>query len=116
MGAAVIIGISFKIFDFALFLTVGIFVFALAGTFAFLKINGRPFHYFLLNFIQTLRRNNLRVWNHHLGFIERDTTDVSIRPEALPVPKELYHSSHLADLALVVDTKGRYRGDDDVEI
>lgn len=115
LGAAVIIGVSYKIFDFALFLTIGIFVFTFAGTFAFLKINGRPFHYFVLNFIQTSRRPNLRVWNHRLGFIDKPDIIPIIKSEAPIEPKELYRTSRLADLALVVDTKGRYRGDKNEE-
>lgn len=115
LGAAVIIGISYKLFDFSLFLTIGIIVFALSGTFAFLKINGRPFHLFLLNFIQTLRRPSLRVWNHQLGFIDAPEEVNIVKEEAPIMEKEIYKSSRLADLALVVDTKGRYRGDDNNE-
>lgn len=111
LGAAVIIGLSYKIFDFTLFLTIAIFIFIIAVAFSFVKINGRPFHFFILNFIQTLRRPKLRVWNHLLGYTDK--------PEAIPMlktpppieTKEFYYTSRLADLALVVDTKGRYRGD-----
>lgn len=116
LGAATIIGISYKIFDFALFLTIGILVFAIAGTFAFLKINGRPFHFFVLNLIQTWRRPNLRVWNHLLGYIDRPDAVNIVKEEKPKVSKEPFRSSRLADLALVVDTKGRYRGDNSEEI
>lgn len=115
LAAAVIIGISYKIFDFSLFLTIGIIVFALAGTFAFLRINGRPFHFFLLNFIQTLRRPGLRVWNHNLGFVDMPENINVVKGEIKAVKKEVYKSSRLAELALVVDTKGRYRGEDNSE-
>lgn len=114
LGAAVIIGISYKVFDFSLFLTIGIIIFIIAGVFAFLKINGRPFHLFLLNFIQTMRRPSLRVWNHQLGFIDTPAPMNIVKEEEAPVKKkEFYQTSRLADLALVVDTKGRYRGDGD---
>jgi len=114
LGAAVIIGISYKVFDFSLFLTIGIIVFIIAGAFAFLKINGRPFHLFLLNFIQTMRRPSLRVWNHQLGFIDTPAPMNIVKEGEAPVKKkEFYQTSRLADLALVVDTKGRYRGDGD---
>ncbi|MDD2680545.1 MAG: PrgI family protein [Patescibacteria group bacterium] len=116
LGAAIIIGISYKIFDFALFLTVAIVIFAVAGTFAFLKINGRPFHFFVLNLIQTWRRPNLRVWNHILGFVDSPDAVIVIKEEKQIPTKEVFKSSHLADLALVVDTKGRYRGGDDEQV
>jgi len=115
LGAAVIIGVSYKIFDFALFLTVAVVIVLIAGIFSFLKINGRPFHYFILNFIQTLRRPNLRVWNHQQDFIERPDAAVAVKAVPATEAKEFYHSSRLADLALVVDTKGRYRGDNSEE-
>lgn len=111
LGAATIIGISYKIFDFALFLTVAIVLILLAGVFAFIKINGRPFHFFVLNLIQTFRRPNTRVWNHHLGDLVSMPQAPITKTEVSTKPKEIYRSSHLADLALVVDTKGRYRGD-----
>lgn len=116
LGAATIIGISYKIFDFALFLTIGILVFAISGTFAFLKINGRPFHFFVLNLIQTWRRPNLRVWNHILGYVERPEEKIIVNTEKEIPVKEIFKSSHLADLALVVDTKGRYRGDNSEQV
>lgn len=112
LGAAIIIGLSYRLFDFSLFLTIAIVVALISGTFAFLKINGRPFHFFVLNFVQTLRRANVRVWNHKLGPLEQYVKEPEIKKETAPVAKETYHSSRLADLALVVDTKGRYRGDD----
>lgn len=116
LGAAVIIGISYKIFDFALFLTITVVVVIIAGVFSFVKINGRPFHFFLLNFIQTFKRPKLRVWNHQLGYVEKpDDIPVVKEEEQIPV-KESYRSSRLADLSLVVDTKGRYRGDNNEEV
>lgn len=112
LGAAIIIGISYRFFDFSLFLTIAIVVSLIAGVFAFLKINGRPFHFFVLNFVQTMRRPNTRVWNHRLNTLEQYIKDPEIKKEETQMVKEIYQSSRLADLALVVDTKGRYRGDD----
>lgn len=111
LAAAVIGGVSYKIFDFTLFLTIAIIVFVLTVAFAFVKINGRPFHLFLLNIIQTIRRPGIRVWNNRLGFIESSEEIVPVKKEEKVAPKELYKTSRLAELALVVDTKGRYKGD-----
>jgi hypothetical protein len=112
LGAAIVIGISYRLFDFSLFLTIAIVVVLISGTFAFLKINGRPFHFFVLNFVQTMKRPNTRVWNHRLNPLEQYVKDPEIKKEEIQVVKESYQSSRLADLSLVVDTKGRYRGDD----
>ena len=111
LGAAVIIGLSYKFFDFSLFLTIGLITFLIAVMFAFVKINGRPFHYFVLNLTQTIRRPGVRVWNNRLGLVNEAPEPTFIKPEIKPVVKEPFKKSRLAELALVVDTKGRYKGE-----
>lgn len=111
--AAIIIAISYKIFDFALFVTFSIIVFIIAVTLGFVKINGRPFHFFLLNAVQTIRRPSIRVWNN------RFAPEINI--EKIPIlkfdssrsTKEYYEKSRLAELSLVVDTEGEYRGSEE---
>lgn len=111
LAAAVIIGISYKLFDFSLFLTIAVGVIIIAGVFAFIRINGRPFHAFVLNIVQTLRRPGTRVWNNRLTVFEEVDKSLFVRTETKPEPKEFYKKSHLAELALIVDTKGRYKGE-----
>ena len=111
LAVSVVGGISYKIFDFSLFLTVAFVLFILMVLFAFVKVNGRPFHLFLLNIVQTVRRPGIRVWNNRLGYVEMPEETIFIKKEEKPAPKELYKTSRLAELALVVDTKGRYKGD-----
>lgn len=111
--AAIIIAISYKIFDFALFVTFSIIIFIIAVTLGFVKINGRPFHFFLLNAVQTIRRPSIRVWNNRLA--------PEINIEKIPIlkfdssrsTKEYYEKSRLAELSLVVDTEGEYRGSEE---
>ncbi|MFA4942266.1 MAG: PrgI family protein [Patescibacteria group bacterium] len=108
LAAALIIFISYKIFDFGLFLTVGIVVFLIAGSFAFLKVNGRPFHFFVLNLVQTLRRPSTRVWNHQQpSFEEKENKEFKF--EEVVVNKKL-NEAQLAELSLIIDTKGKYQG------
>ena len=111
IGAGVIIAISYKLFDFTLFLTVTIGVVLIAAIFSFLKVNGRPFHFFILNLIQTIRRPGTRVWNNRLTVFEEIDKTSFVRPVIKVIPKEVYKKSRLAELALVVDTKGRYKGE-----
>ncbi len=114
LAGFLLIGISYKVFDFSLFLTVSIIIFAIDGAFAFAKINGRPFHFFILNLIQTLKKSNLRIWNHAT---RKAVDDYKIEEEkitqyfSLPQAKR-YTTSRLAELSLVVDTKGVYRGEE----
>lgn len=111
LAAAIIIGISYKFFDFSLFLTVSIIVFIIAVLFAFVKINGRPFHYFVLNVTQTIRRPGVRIWNNRLGAATEIPTETFVKPEPKLAPKEVFKKSRLAELALIVDTKGKYKGE-----
>jgi len=112
LGAALIIGLSFRIFDFALFLFITVIVLIIASLFSFVKINGRPFHFFMLNAIQTLTRSNIRVWNHRALINDNpEKSEVPIKIERQAVVKEYYKKSRLAEVALIVDTKGKYKGE-----
>ncbi len=111
LGGAVVLGISYKLADFSLFIFIAIIVFLLVSAFAFVKVNGRPFHLFVINVTQTLRRPNLRVWRNQglpLGK-EQQSPIADLKPQVAP-PK-FYKKSRLAELALIVDTKGRYQGE-----
>ncbi|MEI6835391.1 MAG: PrgI family protein [Candidatus Falkowbacteria bacterium] len=111
--AAIIIGISYRLFDSALFSTVGITTFLLAVVLGFVKVNGRPFHFFLLNLIQTWRRPNIRVWNNRLAKVVDTEKIPTLKFDSTKSAKEYYEKSRLAELSLVVDTEGEYRGADD---
>lgn len=103
-----LIVLCYKIFDFSLFLTIGIFIFLVSTTFAFVKINGMPFHFFVLNLLQTLRNPRLRVWK--ISAMISKEPPVVAAPEAQPASSH-YSSSRLNELALIVDTAGYYRGE-----
>lgn len=108
------IGISFKIFDFAAFIIVSISIFAISGVFAFFKVNGMPFHYFVLNFVQTKKNPNVRVWNNTYGKEEpvEETGKELTTPKEEPVKRMVFNKSRLNELSLIVDTKGAYQGED----
>jgi hypothetical protein len=111
----ILMAISYAIFDFSLFVTASVFIFAISGTFSFAKINGRPFHFFILNLIQTLKRPRLRVWinvndvNFEVeGKEEKDSFDQNMEIKNKKSPS----LSRLNELSLIVDTKGTYKGED----
>jgi hypothetical protein len=109
LAAAAFIFISYKLFDFTLFIVVAIFIFLVAVLFAFVKVNGQGFHYFVLNLLKTLRKPNVRIWNHHLTtYVEKENQEIKF--ESTEINKNL-KEAQVAELSLVVDTKGRYRGD-----
>lgn len=111
-----LIFVCYKLADFSLFLLETIFLVILGGTIAFLRINGRPIHYFLLNFIQTLKKSNIRVWKkEHIKMVEKEMkTKKADRQEEVVVRQPL-SSSRLSQAALLVDTGGRYQEEEQVE-
>lgn len=109
-----LMGIFYKIFDFSAFIAVSVLVFAIFVTFAFAKVNGRPFHFFMLNLIQTFKKPSTRVWNHAINKTEAEyklKEEKEIKETPLP-PAKHYTTSRLAELALIADTRGTYRGED----
>lgn len=113
----VVIGVSYKIFDFSLFVTVSSIIFIFAVIFAFLKVNGRPFHYFILNFIQTLKRPQLRTWNNLIGRLEYGYEEYkkAIVEEKVPALAKRFTATRLTELSLIVDTQGAYQGEEEEE-
>jgi hypothetical protein len=116
MSAFILIAICYKLLDFAAFAATGLFIFAIFGIVAFLKINGRPFHFFLLNLVQTLKKPRIRIWNYLAGGIPLEESDIMPSPktsakELLPFEHRYMSRSRLAELSLVVDTRGVYQGE-----
>jgi hypothetical protein len=111
LGGAGLIFLVFKLATFWIAAIEGLLIFALTGTFAFLKINGRPFHYFLLNLVQTLRRPILKVWNKNV-YVAAKKEEKKIEPPKILIKKHLT-ASRLSELSLVVDTGGAYREEEE---
>lgn len=101
----------FRLLSFVTFLLVGIPFMVLGVIVTFVRINGAPFHYFLINIIQTFKKPRLRVWS-------REYTDVELKqlmkitpppPSTTFVRKAFTGSSRLQELTLVVNTGGVYK-------
>lgn len=109
-----IIFIFYKIFDLSLFIVSGLIVLSLTIVIAFATINGQPFHYFLLNFISTLKNPKLKVWKKK---ISRDEIKASLKKpkeHRIPVVKmarQPLSNSKISELALIIDTGGVYTGE-----
>jgi hypothetical protein len=105
------LAVFYKLLPFLYFVLVGIVLLVGAIILAFMKINGMPFHFFLLNLVQTMQKARVRVW-------DKTPTDADLRRYSKKVEKEeveelqtkrRYKTSHLRELTLVVDTGGVYR-------
>jgi len=114
LSVAIVLFILYKLTTFTFFLIFGFPTFAIGIVLAFIKINGQPFHFFLLNLLQTSRRPNLRVWNKELtsdellGNLKKEEIKAVIKRPIKDVLKE----TKLSELSLIVNTGGVYRGED----
>jgi hypothetical protein len=105
--------VFFKILAFIYFIVASVLTVTLFAALAFAKINGRPIHFFLLNFVQTIKRPDLRVWNRGAfvqvaRFVESGVTE----KVAVEYKKDPVSGSRLRDLTLVINTGGVYESED----
>jgi hypothetical protein len=107
--------ITYKLADFTLFLIEGIIILLLGITIAFVKVNGQPIYYFILSLLNLVKKPLLRVWRRE----EEIVKDLKIKEketekQIVPARKPL-STSHLSQLSLMVDTGGRYEGEELLE-
>jgi len=105
----------YKLLTFWKFLAVGVPIFIIGVTFAFIRINGQPFHFFVLNMIQTFRKPLLRVWDKGLTDTELRPflKDSAVLPPAPTISKAPMATSRLQELSLIVNTGGVYQPEED---
>lgn len=110
VGAGLIY-VAYKTSDLTLFIIMAILIGGSAATLAFYRVNGQPFHFFLLNIVRTVSRPSLRVWKKEVRRVRHlKETKEEKETVAPPLPDRPMVSRHrLADLALIVDTGGAYK-------
>src|SRR3989338_9560201 len=93
--------VFYKLADLVLFVILLAIFGGIGLVLAFVKINGQPFHYFILNFLQTLRKPPLRVWQKIYTAAElRELAKVEKVEIVPPLPrKEMPAVSKLRELA-----------------
>ncbi len=114
LAAGLFIFISYKLADFTLFIISSLFVGLIAILFAFVRINGQNFHYVILNIIQTLRHPSLRIWrkdysDKELNYLRNEEIEEVIVKEVIKTARP----ERIRDLALIVNTGGFYRPEDE---
>ena len=115
LAATGVIFVEYKLLQTSYFILAFIPTAGLAGTFAFIKINGQPFHLFFVNFLQSQLRPKLRVWNKDISLQELRGAQkiVGLPTVAKTERKKRPTSTKLRDLALVVNTGGVYRPEEE---
>jgi hypothetical protein len=114
LAMGLVMAVLYRIFLFGTFLGLGVPVFVLGVVFAFVRINGQPFHFFVLNAVQTFRRPMLRIWDK--GYRARELKmllkEEEVAPPVPSIEKAPLSTSRLQELSLIVNTGGMYRPED----
>jgi len=111
----IIVFLAFRLMPFFSFIFFGIFWSSFIFLLAFIKINGRPFHYFILSIVQSFRLPKLRIWHKEDTEYEyRFAPTAAAKPKAAMVTKQPLTESRLTQLSLVVDTGGAYTEEGDI--
>jgi hypothetical protein len=109
--------IMYKTLDFSAFIVATLITVVIAMAFGFVKVNGLPFHFFVLNIIQTTLRPSLRTWMKDIKEnpldVEKDVEmEDGVPTKLVSAAGKQVSSSRLSELSMIVNTGGYYRGED----
>ncbi|MEK7680512.1 MAG: PrgI family protein [Patescibacteria group bacterium] len=112
ISGGLMIFIAFKLTDMALFIFLLAIIGGLTLVLAFVRINGQPFHYFLLNLVQTVKRPSRRVWIKRFSNNDLKEFALLAKVEVVEPVQEIRRMSYnrIRDLSLIVNTGGYYGG------
>ncbi len=101
--------------DFTLFIFEAIILFIVGGALAFAKVNHQPIHSFLFNVSVTLKKPKLRVWGKEYSSVPEKELKIKekLPTEIIDTRRKPLFRSKLSQIALLVDTGGRY--DEEIE-
>ncbi|MCW1891898.1 MAG: PrgI family protein [Candidatus Uhrbacteria bacterium] len=113
-----VVFLEYRLLKLPYFIFATVITVPIGGVFGFVKVNGQPFHIFFLNFMQTMLRPGLRVWDKapkedELRLLIKPQTIAEKDPNDMPRRKPKPGSSRLRDLSLTVNTGGVYDADTD---
>ncbi len=102
--------LAYRFADFQLFVVLTALIGGATLLFAFVRINGQTFHYFLLNLFQTLRKPSVRIWRKFYTKSElKYILTQGIAEVVVPEAKKITKPQRMHDLSLVVNTGGYYK-------
>ncbi|OGG87125.1 hypothetical protein A3B87_00310 [Candidatus Kuenenbacteria bacterium RIFCSPHIGHO2_02_FULL_39_13] len=109
----VVVFVAYKILDTAGFILVTLATLLMVIIFGFVKINGRRFHEFVGSMVEAIKRPKVRVWYKSVPMSAVVAENRNKQVDALKtdfIPRKSIKPKKLKDLALIVDTGGRYQG------
>ncbi len=105
--------LAYKFLDTSGFILIALIVMGLVVLFGFVKINGRRFHEFVGSIFEVLKRPRIRVWYKYVLLSEVRAKAVKKEDEViktdLTLQRKKIKPKKLKDLALLVDTGGKYQ-------
>lgn len=110
MGVVVllILFLMYRFADLALFIVEAVILLAFYAIIAFVRINGRPFYYFVLNILRSFKRPHLRLWGKE-NLTWRPEEAMAVAPHIAGPARRKIVDQELSALSLLLDTGGRYR-------
>jgi len=108
--AGLLIFILYKLLTFWFFVFFGVLIFVVSSVIAFVRINGQPFHFFMLNILQTWRSPKLQIWDKTVpDEVLREQLKTPPPPQRQITPRKgIVTTSRLTEITLIVDTGGVY--------
>lgn len=107
---SLMIFLAYRFADFQLFVLLTALIGGTTLLFAFARINGQTFHYFLLNLFQTLRKPSIRIWRKIYTDSELNySIKQGVAEIVMPEVKKMARPQRMRDLSLVVNTGGYYK-------
>jgi len=102
--------VCYKLVDFTLFIFEAIILLMVGGGLAFAKVNHRPIYSFLFDVSTTLKKPKLRVWNKESSPLQEKELEVKkeLQTKLTDTRRKPIFRSKLSQIALLVDTGGRY--------
>lgn len=115
----VLIFLAYKILDTTAFGILTFVVIVSILLFGFVKINGRRFHVYVASMFEALSRPKIRVWfkdntemRATLRKLNQEEDEDLVKSDVIPTRANI-ETKRLSELALLVDTGGRFSAGDD---
>ncbi len=106
---AMLLFVFYKLFDFTLFLATALPVTAMLLILAFVQVGGRPFHFFLLSILISVKVSRVRIWQNSAKKLFDIDYSANVKKEEVVMKVKNFDMSRVSELSKTVDTGGKYR-------
>jgi hypothetical protein len=101
--------VFYKLFDFTLFLATILPVTAMLLILAFVQVGGRPFHFFLLSVLISIKVSRVRIWQNSAKKLFDIDYSANVKKAEVVMNVKNFDTSRVSELSKTVDTGGKYR-------